>query len=266
MTRIRCSVVVGSVALGTLLTSCATVISTAPPPRSTAPVSVVIRLSHTTVRAGAYVEGTAVVSNHTNETLSIPFCPRGRGVVVGLQSRAVMYRTGLPLRWCHRRVPIQPGRTRLALRLATTQQVCGGSDYPGEPLCVGIGPTPLPTGAYHLRVSLVGLGEGVRVTAPRVTLTVPYWRAALKGSEGSLLVAASPCIGTAYISRAEERVSVVVIAHGHVVARRVWYGGHLFDFSLAPGRYVVRTSSPGRSITQVASGRQTVLDRFERCL
>jgi hypothetical protein len=237
----------------TSLASFGAVLAAASSPEAS--VTAVMHLDHTTVRPGPPAWGAVVVTNHSGQVLHIHGCANRRGLVAGLVSSRVTYDPGLPLRGCHQLRDVGPGTTTFKTWVATTYQYCG---VRGQPAChPGFGLSDLPPGRYRVRFPLAGLPLTSKVELPEsVTVLPPAWLVSLHGSQGSLLVAASPCMGTA--DSGNLPVTVVVIHHGRSLARRSARGGADFTFALPPGRYVVRTSAHLRAVVHVQTRRQTL--------
>ena len=237
-----------------------------PSHRDQSPVTLELRLERTTLRPGRNDAGVAVVTNHSGHLLHMRDCLNRRGLVAGLVSPRVAYLPGPPLRHCQLIRSIPPGVTTLPTWVATTYQRCG---TPGTPRCNGIAPIDLPAGTYHVRFPLAGLPRATRVVLPSVTVLPPAWLTALHGSEGSLLIAASPCDPGPLETpvTAGPRVDVVVVHRGHVVSRRsLAFPGGTFSVSLAPGHYVVRSRSAHRTAeVTVLRHRQTVANLRSEC-
>lgn len=111
---------------------------------------------------------------------------------------------------------------------------------------------------------LAGLPLTTNVELPRaVTVLQPTWLVSLHGSQGSLLLAASPCEGS--YDSGNLPVTVVVIHDGRSLARRSARGGAEFTFALPPGRYVVRTFAHKRAVAQVKTRRQMLANLTAVC-
>lgn len=256
---IRLSLAAAAIGSGSLAVSSSTIAAASSPKAS---VTVAMRLDRTTVRPGLPDWGVVVVTNHSGRVLHIGGCANRRGLVAGLVSSRVTFDPGPPLRGCHQNRAIGPGTTTLKTWVATTYQFCG---VRGQPAChPGFGLSDLPPGRYRVRFPLAGLPLTTKVELPEsVTVQQPAWLVSLHGSQGSLLVAASPCAGTA--DSGNLPVTVVVIQHGRSLARGSARGGADFTFVLPPGRYVVRTSAHLRAVAHVKTRRQTLTDLTARC-
>jgi hypothetical protein len=227
-------------------------------------VSVTLHLDRTTTRPGRIDPGQVVITNHSGHVLHIRDCVNRRGLVAGLTSAGVPYEVRPPLRGCHLIRPIGPGRTSLPTWVATTYQNCGELGYPA---CTGIGLSDLPAGKYVVRFPLAGLPPETVTKLPTVTVLPPAWLTALHGAQGSLLVAASPCMG--FMITANSRlpsVMAVVIRGGRVFGRASAIGGGLFTFALPPGRYVVTTTAHMRMVVHLKTGRQTIANLNPGCM
>jgi len=229
---------------------------------SNASVTAVMHLDRTTVRPGLPDWGVVVVTNHSGRVLHIHGCANRRGLVAGLVSSRVTYEPGPPLRGCHQLRAIGQGTTTFKTWVATTYQYCG---VRGQPAChPGFGLYDLPPGRYRVRFPLAGLPLTTNVELPKaVTVLQPSWLVSLHGSQGSLLVAASPCVGS--YDSGNLPVTVVVIHDGRSLARRSARDGADFTFALPPGRYVVRTSAHKRAVAQVKTRRQTLANLTAVC-
>jgi len=206
-----------------------------------------------------------IITNRSGRTLLIHDCRNRGGLVAGLTSSRVAYLVGPPLRACHLVKSIRPGVTRLATWIATTYQNC---NILRTPRCTALGLSDLPPGTYRVRLPLAGLPRTTMVTTPTVTVLTPTWLASLHGQQGSLVVSASPCVGTLITSSTKlPGVKVVVIKQGQVVARRASAsGGALFTMALAPGRYVVRTDAHMRTVVMISTRRQTIANLNPLCM
>jgi hypothetical protein len=226
-------------------------------------VTAVMHLDHLTMRPGPPDWGVVVVTNRSGRVLHIHGCANRGGLVAGLVSSRVTYNPSPPLRGCHQVTTIGAGATTFRTWVATTYQNCG---IRGQPACTGFGLSDLPPGTYHVRFPLAGLPMTTDVVLPaRVTVLAPAWLASLRGSQGSLLVYASPCIGV-FMSGEQPRVTVAVDRHGRLVARRSARGGATFTFALLPGHYVVRSSAHRRADVIVRTRRQTVANLASLCM
>lgn len=247
----------GLLASGALFLAGCGSIATVSPPSSSAKVAVSIHLNRTTLQPGLTDRGVVIITNHSGRVLLIHDCRNRGGLVAGLTSSRVAYFVGPPLRGCHLIRTVGPGVTNFPTWISTTYQNC---DTPRMPACNGLGPIELPAGKYQVRFPLAGLPRTTVVVSPAVKVLPPAWLTSLHGSQGSLLIAASPCVGTLMTANTKlPGVKVVVIGQGHLVARRASSsGGASFTLALAPGRYVVRTDAHKRAVVTVSTGRQTI--------
>jgi hypothetical protein len=131
------------------LTVSSTVPPLLPPPGA---LTTTIELPSTTLVAGSTVNGSLVVTNHTNETFNLTQGCRPNWVV-GLQSGSVRFVPGFTLECGGDPFFVPPGVSRLPFKLTVTYQGCSMDPQAATadfPACIsGDQMPPLPPGAYE---------------------------------------------------------------------------------------------------------------------
>lgn len=137
------------------------------------PLTVRIQLDQMTIAAGHPIRAHAIVTNSAAHPLTIIDC--NAWIQVGLSNADVTYRVAWEL--CRKTTVVQPGTTRIPIRVDTTYQRCtphANSATTETPACgPGNSMPPLPPGIYNTTTGILE-PKGVDVPTPasvRVTLT-----------------------------------------------------------------------------------------------
>jgi hypothetical protein len=214
------------------------------------PVKVHLTLAAHRVVAGHPIKGTVVLTNTSDEEITVNTCAVDGWLTVGLSGHGTSPSFFHPAVGCDPSVRLSPGTHRFHVTVRTTYTTCTGAEPAGNapsssfPDCtVSNGrqtPPPLPTGKYATVVQFVGLDGQTRAPnqivvtlsaptnppvlapcavvpgAPTATITVPN----VVGLSSSLaaLSLAHACLNTGYASPVGKRVTTEAPVAGSKVA------------------------------------------------
>ncbi len=229
---------------------------------ATGRLTIQVRLNASRVAVGTPISGYAVVENGTSKAISWNIC--AQDLAVGLVGHGATFD---PLnddvaRECFSPRGLGSGRMlRYPITVETTYDACG---LGGVPICPRDGFPLLPLGSYSVDLVASGLPSSIsRVPTPKVTLINAASGRSSGPVGGSVLIQAYGCETMTY---AQPPISVVLLHHGQVMARRSSLGvTQEFIVSASPGSYVVRSSTRAPIQVRVVNGVQEFVDVMPRC-
>lgn len=221
------------------------------------------------VPTGSPLSAELVITNRTGATIRSRPCTRN-WIVLGLETARLPYKLPIPPADCEFHLVLRPGVNRFQVSIPTIHAGCGLPRI--GPPCNAFGrPPDLPVGTYHLELAATGLRLSPKLhfgALPTVTLGPPTWETALRPGQGSLLVATSACIATAFIAPPSHYpVWVIVRQHAHVFEHATGHMALVATYALSPGTYYVNTDLAWRhGFVRIRAGRQTVDNLDADCI
>jgi hypothetical protein len=132
------------------------------------PISVRIALSRTVVIAGESIQGVAIMTNSTNNSILVRSCARDGWLFVGIANQNISFSPIVAGVACAGSIHLKPGANRFLISVSTSYQQCSqGAGDAGGPHCTSSGMPPLPKGSYHTSVVILGLPTGTANPATR---------------------------------------------------------------------------------------------------
>ena len=230
---------------------------------STAPLSVQIQLGQHQVPGGTPISGVAILTNNTSKSIPLDTCPQD-WFQVGLANGEIHFEPGTPLDLC--RVSnghVAPGSHRVPLEVETLYSGCSGTPSPSAPACTPFGIPPLPPGRYEVKVIMSGLPPGTPLPASDwVTVTSPIPSVPASQPHGTIVVNAPYCSNTAL---GPPHVEVAIWRDQTLLGVMSGPGSKPFVFRVAPGRYILRSSTKKQAEATVTIGSTAHVDLVKVC-